>query len=930
MYILLFLIVVFLSGFSVYHGLRKKRKAPIAAGALLFLLMMVFIWFMGFWGRKLWFDSLGFLDRFWIEFGAKIITAAVFGLAGALFMLLFSLSVRNIDKRLRRAAIGFAALFAAITGSGLWQEALRYVNQVPTEVSDPVLGLDISFYLFTLPMLNGAQTIFFSLSVITVLIGLFAARPKGTAFLQGKNADDGDDNRNTDFRPLFTSSALLLFFLSLGRLLDRYKLLLADEGIVSGAGWTSANIRLPALLIAAGIGFLGLVFLFIPAVRNLLSKPFRRLSGTMLPGRTASIAGVYGLVLASWIIILGIIPWLVQSLFVAPNEITYERPYIEHSIEYTRAGFKLDSVSEKEYSLDSGPFVRSTAEENRAVINNIRLWDWRALGSVYEQFQEIRLYYKIGDIDIDRYTINGEKRSVMVAAREMETENLPEANRNFVNEVFKYTHGYGIAMNTVNEFTKSGLPHLLIKNIPPESEFQSLSVERPEIYYGERTSSYVIVNSSEEEFDYPEGNKNQYVHYAGDGGVEISNFFRKFIFGHMFGGTSLLLSSYPDKRSRILFNRNISVRAKAAAPFLDFDNDPYIVLVDGELRWIIDAYTTSANYPYSEHFRFSDRPSGIPESINYIRNSVKTVVNPYNGDIDFYIYDDEDPLVRVWSRIYPGLLKQRSEMPESLRKHVRYPADFLLVQGEVYAKYHMNDPEVFYNQEDLWVRATEKYYNEIRPVEPYYIIWERPGSDEPEFILMLPYTPKNKQVLIGWIAGMSDPENYGEFIAYKFPKEQRILGPQQMETKIDQDSFLSGQLSLWDQRGSNVIRGNVLVLPLNGTLLYVEPIYLQSETAAYPELRMVVLMHNDAISYAPNLEEALEGLYADTDGSRPVRPAASAATGEIQELASRANEVFREYTAASGRGDFEQAGNALEELGEILSELSIRPAADTP
>jgi uncharacterized membrane protein (UPF0182 family) len=474
-------------------------------------------------------------------------------------------------------------------------------------------------------------------------------------------------------------------------------------------------------------------------------------------------------------------------------------------------------------------------------------------------------------------------------------------------------------MNTVNEFTESGLPHLLIKDIPPVNEKPELSVSRPELYYGEKADSYVIVNSSEEEFDYPQGDNNRYVSYEGSGGVRISNFFRKFIYGYKFNSTKLLFSGYPTKDSRIMLNRNISRRVKLAAPFLQFDEDPYIVMIDGELLWFIDAYTTSSTYPYSEHM---SKSQGLN---NYIRNSVKAVVNPYNGKIDLYVYDEDDPVIKVWDRIYPGLLKPKSEMPASYREHVRYPADYLLIQGEVYAKYHMTDPEVFYNQEDLWVRATEKYYSNVQPVEPYYIMWESPGSNKPEFIIMLPYTPKNKQVLIGWIAGMSDPENYGDFIAYKFPKEERVIGPQQVETKIDQDSFLSGQLSLWDQRGSNVIRGNMLALPIDGTLLYVEPIYLQSETSAYPELRMVVTMHKDRLSYAQTLSEALEGLYEEDSTAPALRTKAAAGEPDSRQLdlIRQADEAFNRYIEATGSGDFKTAGEALQNMRDLFNEISL-------
>lgn len=955
MYVLLFALTAAVGGLCIVQAVRKKKTGPAVAGAIVLLALVLFTWFMDFWGEKLWFDSLGYTDRFWTEFAARVITGASFFLIGGFTSLMFSFSVRGMRRSYRLLFAGSSALISGFIGAGQWENALRFIKGGSGGIVDPILGIDAGFYLFTLPFLRGIYALLITLAVLFVLLGGMSANPRGLSILQKKLSDPEEENREAEgsFGAIITASVFLLLVLSSDLILKRFELLFDTQGVVSGPGWTSVNIRMPMLLVAAGLGVLAAVLLSIPGLRRQLGIKggaiLSRFSSKKLPGAFWAPASVFAALFAVWGIILGLVPWLLQSLLVAPNEITYEQPYIEHNIAFTRTAFNLDTVQEQEFSVD-GDFTPQAVEANRGIIDNTRLWDWRALSSVYEQFQEIRLYYEFGDIDVDRYTINGQNRTVMVAAREMVTDNLPEQSRNFVNCRFKYTHGYGIAMNTVNEFTSSGLPHLLIRDIPPVSENEALKVDRPEIYYGEKSDSYVIVNSSEEEFDYPEGDSNRYVSYEGDGGVEISGLFRKFMYGYKFGGTKLLFSSYPDAESRIMFHRNIRSRVQQVAPFLEFDRDPYIVLVAGKLKWILDAYTTSASYPYSEHFNSRVFESSFTESgsdtlagrgsrgVNYVRNSVKAVIDPYSGEVDMYIFDESDPVINVWQSIYPELFTSRDQMPEALEKHIRYPSDFLLMQGEVYAKYHMTDPEVFYNQEDLWVRATEKYYSDVMPVEPYYIMWERPGSDRPEFINMLPYTPKNKQVLIGWIAGVSDPENYGEFIAYKFPKEQRVLGPQQVETKIDQDSFLSGQLSLWDQRGSNVIRGNVLVLPVDGTLLYVEPIYLQSETAAYPELRMVVLMHKDRLSYAETLEEALQGLFDDTTAAPSLagtgtggngageasQTTGNAAGQQSSELIRQAQQAFDRYTTATGEGRFDDAAQALSQLKSILTELGNR------
>jgi uncharacterized membrane protein (UPF0182 family) len=913
----------------IVGGIKKKRKLYTILGGVLLAATFLFMWFMGFWADKLWFQSVGFIDRFWTEFTIKLGCGIFSFLIGGLYMFILLIRVNKLGTGIKAFIVVVTAFLTGLIGAGIWDEALQFFNRVPTGTIDPVFGLDVSFYMFSLPFISGVYKFFMILSFISLIIGLFILILRNRISLVNgvvePDEESSDEPEKKTSGPFLFGSALFLLFTASGWIIRRFQLLYSSGGTVNGPGWTDVYIRFPAMIVAAIIGVVGVFFIIIPGLRKASAAPLKKLN--KLNESVKSVAVIFTMTTVLWILILGIIPGVSQALFVAPNEITYEKPFIESNIKFTRDAFKLSSVQEKEYPMESVEFNSTIVEENSAIINNTRLWDWRALSSLYQQFQEIRLYYKFGDIDMDRYEINGEKRAVMIAAREMELSNLTAQSQNFVNERFKYTHGYGIAMNTVNEFTASGLPHLLIKDIPPVSETEELKVTRPEIYYGERTNSYVIANSSEKEFDYPQGDKNSYVSYAGDGGVQISSFFRKFLYGFKYNSTKLLFSNYPKKDSRILLNRNIVERVQLAAPFLKFDNDPYIVLINGELRWFIDAYTTSRNYPYSEHFSGtldggSISTKSLSRGINYVRNSVKAVVNPYNGKMDFYIYDEEDPVIKVWNNIYPGLFKDKASMPDKFKAHVRYPADFLLIQGEMYAKYHMTVPEVFYNQEDIWVRATEKYYSAVQPVEPYYIMWERQGADKPEFIIMLPYTPKNKQVLIGWIAGMSDPEYYGDIIVYKFPKDKRVLGPQQVETKIDQDSFLSGQLSLWDQRGSNVIRGNMLALPLGGTLLYVEPIYLQSETAAYPELRLVVLMHNDKISYAETLEKALIGLYEDSATmDQYVNPGNDSAGGVTQTLLKQADETFNNYLEATGKGNLTKAGEELQHLKDLFENI---------
>jgi uncharacterized membrane protein (UPF0182 family) len=941
MYVALLVLLTALGGALTANGVQWRRPKTLFIGSFILLLTVLFFGLLSFWGEMLWFEELGQSSRFWTVVFAQSGFTVLGALVGGLGVLILTLPIPVQTPLARVWAMVAGALSGGLWGFWNWQILLKYIYQVATGIRDPILQRDTGFYLFTLPFYD---SLYWGL-LWTAAIALAAAvrlamdtpsfnelLSEPSAFANPSESGGAISAHRFFWLPLAAITAVVAW----GQYLKIYHLLYSRWGVVVGAGWTDVHVRLPAYLIAAAATLLLGLLPLVPAVYRRVAHRFRRLQ---LPVENAAliVIGVPWLgIFAVWFLALGVAPLLAQWLRVQPNEITLESPYIAHNIEFTRRGFQLHNVEEREFAV-SPAFTKETVSRNQYLLSEVRLWDWRALEAVYKQFQEIRLYYEFADVDVDRYHMARGYRQVMLSAREMEPANLPVESRTFVNLRFKYTHGYGLVMAPVSDFTADGLPNFLIKDIPPRTDDEKLRVTRPQIYYGELTDSHVFVNTSEPEFDYPSGAENVYVRYSGVGGVQISNLWRKFLFGWKFDGTRFLLSSYPTSDSRVLFHREIRERVKTLAPFLNFDTDPYVVLVDGHIYWIIDAYTTSTYYPYSEPFsptepiefkqselKLAHGSAASLAGANYVRNSVKAVVDAFNGSVTFYVFEPEDPLIRVWQRIFPELFTAREKMPEALRAHVRYPRDFLLTQGLVYAKYHMTDPAVFYNQEDLWVRATEKYYAEVQPLEPYYIMWQPPGSKSAEFILMLPFTPKNRQVMIGWIAGMCDPANYGRLLAYKFPKEERILGPQQVDTKIDQDGFLSGQLSLWNQQGSRVIRGDTLVIPIDNSLLYVEPIYLQAEAAAYPELRLVAVMYGDNLSYAETFDKALQGLLTEA-GKKPPPALVLGLKGKkipFKELVSQANEAFKNYLRLQGEGRFVEAAKELTRLQESLQQLA--------
>ncbi|MBA7544470.1 hypothetical protein ES705_36826 [subsurface metagenome] len=610
------------------------------------------------------------------------------------------------------------------------------------------------------------------------------------------------------------------------------------------------------------------------------------------------------------ILLGGIYPTIIQSAVVLPNEGTKERPYILNNIEATRVAYGLDKIREEEFPVKE-EISFEDIEKNEDTIRNIRLWDWRPIKQTLKQIQAIRLYYDFDSVDVDRYYFNGNYQQVMVSPRELDKDKIPEQAKTWVNETLTYTHGYGVVVNPVNKISGEGLPELLIKDIPPVSSV-NLTITRPEIYYGEITKGYVIVKTKAKEFDYPKGDENVYSTYAGNGGIPVSSLWRRILFSIKYSNMQILLTTNFTSESRIMINRNIQERVNKVAPFLGYDKDPYMVISkEGKLFWIQDAYTISSSYPYSTPVK-----GGY---FNYIRNSVKVVIDAYNGTIDFYVIDQKDPVVKVYQNIFPQLFKNFDQMSEDLKEHIRYPKDLFQVQAELYSTYHMMDPDVFYNKEDYWNTPNEIYAeNEIR-MEPYYIVTKLPGHEREEFILMTPFTPSTKNNMIAWLAAKNDQPEYGNLVVYKFPKEKLIFGPMQIEARIDQDSEISQQLTLWGQKGSTVIRGNLLVIPIEESIIYVEPLYLRAETGEIPELKRVIVSNGSDVVIGNNLEDALEKLFARTFGEREI-----VVTGEEKTLKDLIKEAAGYYESAQNfarEGNWSKYGEELQKLEQTLKLL---------
>ncbi|MGB9234790.1 MAG: UPF0182 family protein, partial [Terriglobales bacterium] len=811
---------------------------------------------------------------------------------------------------------------AAATGAGMMAQwptfaLCWYAPRAAGGVMDPIFGKTLYFYLFALPALELIAGWLLAMAVIACGIAVFFILITGsTRIFAGRRGSPVP----LPWRGFSVAFAFLLLMLAVRVYLSRFEALFEEHTVFSGVNYTDAHVTLTGLLIVCGALILGAAI----ALANLVSPPrVRWLAAAVAPALICYVA-------------LQVFGWYVGNFIVKPNELVRERPYIAHNIELTRRAYGLDGVSQREFPAETTVEAADPAN-NQATLQNIRLWDWRALQDTLRQIQEIRTYYDFPDIDIDRYEIDGTMREVMLAARELNVDKLPESSRNWINEKLIYTHGYGITMNPVNGFTPEGLPALILSNMPVQSTVQSIAVTRPEIYFGELTNGDVYVKTRQKEFNYPQGQNNNLTSYEGNGGILLGGFFRRILIAFDQGDLAKLpFSDDINPESRLLMRRNVRERVAALAPFLFYESDPYLVVgKNGRLSWIMDAFTTSDSYPYASHY-----PLG-GNSINYMRNSIKVVIDAYDGTTTFYVFDAQDPIITAYRQMFPSLFKDAAAMPSGLREHVRYPELLLKLQAAVYGLYHMTDPEVFYNREDLWTVASEVGMSESGEqktlgMEPNFVLMRLPGETASEFVGILPFTPANRNNLIGWIAGRSDGAQYGTSVVYDFPKTKLVDGPLQIEARIDQNAQLSGQLTLWNQQGSHVRRGTLLVIPCGRALLYAEPIYLQAERSPMPELRLVVLALQDRLAYGPTFESAMKALFGGeapslSAAAAPVEPARSAAApaaakpaADVNSLIAEAARDLADYQRLTAEGKLGEAGQKLEQLKQKLDELNRR------
>ncbi|MGA8728980.1 MAG: UPF0182 family protein [Terracidiphilus sp.] len=917
---------------------RRRRK-------LLFFLAFLAIIFFGsrtalaYWVNLLWFRSLNygsvFLRTLSLQWGIFAgFAAATFVILYGAFLLLnrahrddlpndhtilfagreVNLSVKPV---LRVVAIGASLLIALGSGAAMAAEwpALALFWFAPRSsgsVVDPIFGKPLNFFLFTLPAWDLIAGWLLTLAVITCSLAILFF------LISGGSRAFGEHRASyiaLPWRGVSITFAFLLLVFAMREYLARFELLFEHHTIFDGINYTDAHVALAGMLAICLALVAGAV---IAAVSAVLSPRGRWLIAAIVPA-----VFCYAVV--------AVVSWYISNFVVKPNQLARERSYIANNIEMTRKAFGLDRFVQREFPAETTVEAADPAN-NQATLQNIRLWDWHALQDTLRQIQEIRTYYDFPDIDIDRYQIEGNTREVMLATRELNVDKLPESSRNWINDKLIYTHGYGITMNPVNGFTPEGLPTLILSNMPVQSTVPNLNVTRPEIYFGELTNDDVYVKTRQQEFNYPQGQTNNLTSYQGTGGIVLGGFLRRVLLAFDRGDLAKLpFSDDVTPESRLLMRRNVRERVAALAPFLTFEQDPYIVLgEDGRLSWMIDAFTTSDNYPYSSHYGLNN------QSINYMRNSVKVVIDAYNGTTTFYAFDPEDPILAAYRRIFPGLFKAASEMPADLRKHVRYPESLIKLQADVYGLYHMTDPEVFYNREDLWTVASEVGMADggeqaTQSMQPNFVLMKLPGEAGEEFVEILPFTPANRNNLIGWIAGRSDGEHYGSSVVYDFPKTKLVDGPLQIEARIDQNAQISGQLTLWNQQGSHVRRGSLLVIPIGRALLYAEPIYLQAERSPMPELRLVVLALQDKLAYGPSYEAALTSLFGGGSSSltSTEAPQAAAQTGpqvkpstDVHGLIMQAAKDLEDYQRLTSEGKLGEAGQRLDELKGVINRLN--------
>lgn len=952
--------------------MKKRRLGLGIIITILLIVMAIFGGLVGFLTDYLWFKELGYTSVFFKQLFTQLqigIPSFVVIMALTYFYLRvlkrgYYKKVETVDstivseKTLNRISMGLGAIFGVLvtltTVTSLWFQILKFRNSTSFGIADPIFNMDVSFYIFKLEFLTqinqimiGVIVAFAVLTLIYYFILLSMRRPK--IYQEAESQNEYNDNgtgqsynnnfgnvfhgafggafdkfgqsfnsggfgtqrpkkqfNDDNFKELISIASKqltvlgIIFFLMVGTnfYLRQYDLLYSSTGIAYGAGFTDINITLwvyramIVLSLLAAIGFaMGVkqrkfkMVLTVPIIMIIL-------------GAVGTGAGIF-----------------VQNLIVSPDEINKESQYLKNNIVFTQSAYDLQDVTIKPFASNNN-LNQQDIINNMETISNIRINDYEPAKKFYNQTQSIRLYYLFNDVDVDRYMVNGEYTQVFLSAREIDETKIREE---WLNRHLKYTHGYGITLSRVDKVTASGQPDMLIDSIPPISDVEEISITRPEIYFGELTNNYILTNTDEEEFDYPSGESNIYTTYEGDAGIKL-NIINRALFAIREQSLKLLVSTNISGDSKIIINRNIMERVQKIMPFLQYDSDPYIVAVDGKLYWILDAYTTSSYYPYSEPF--------TPESsVNYIRNSVKVIIDAYNGDVSYYLVDDEDPVATTYAKIYPALFKNFDQMPEALKSHIRYPNVMFNIQANVYKRYHMNDVKVFYQGEDLWAISNEIYGTQEIAMTPNYYIMKLPGENKVEFINSIPYTPQGKRNMTGLLMARNDGENYGELVLYQLPKDKIVYGPMQIESQIDQHTEISKEFSLWNSAGSTYIRGNMFVIPIEESLVYVEPVYLEAaNTGSLPEVKRVIVAYGDKISYEPTLAEALDALFGSgTTGAQEPKDEPGTQPEDnisIDNLINLANEAFQNATTAQQRGDWSAYGKYLEDLERYLNLLT--------
>lgn len=896
---------------------------------------------LDFWTDFLWFKEVGYTSTYIKQVFAKLYIGMPFFVAFTVFMYIYLqriksnyykymniLTTKDEEKTLNQT-IGVVSVLTAlffsfgIAGS-FWMQILKFINATSFNIKDPIFVKDIGFYVFTLPLVTEIFTfllgfiIFLMLITIVIYIVLISIRqPMDKEELGSKIRRLRTENSFVSLQKRVMELALdqimligVVFFaiIALRSYLASFALLYSETGAIYGAGFTDINVTL-------GVYRIQMVVSIVSAIALILAR-YKRNKKLAAFGPIALVA-VY---------LLGIgAEMAVQAVIVSPNELARERKYITNSLEYTKMAYGLDDIDVEEFSVDQD-LTYDDLLDNQDTISNISLNDYRPTNEAYNQLQGLRNYYKFHDVDIDRYIIDGKLTQMFLSVRELDKEALDDNAKTWVNQHLKYTHGYGLTMSPVNKVTSSGQPSMVVRNVPPVSDYKELEVTVPQIYFGELTNDYVVVNTDEQEFDYPMGEELQTTKYQGTAGIKL-NFLNKVLYSIREGSFKLLVSGGVNSDSKIIINRNIMDRVNKIAPFLSYDEDPYAVVVNGKIYYIIDGYTTTKYFPYAEPFN---------ENANYIRNSFKVIVDAYNGDVNYYIVDEKDPLVETYSKIFPKLFKPMSDMPKEFISHLRYPQTMFDIQAKMYGTYHTNQPDIFYNREDKWEIAKQNYQGKTQVMESLYFTFELPGEGKPEFVLSIPYTPTGKQNMTAFLVARNDGDNYGKLKLYEFPKSKTIIGPEQVEARISNNDVISRDLALWDSRGSQVLRGNILTIPINSSILYIEPLYIRADSEkAIPEVRRIIASYNDKVVMEDTLEKALTSLFGgSSDSNEQIESSVSDEPTDIEQmpvnsplpedeagLIKQANELYEQAQEALKAGSLSEYEKKINELGNILKRL---------